>query len=134
MIFGSMPRGLLAGKNCFHARLLGLAMFGKPRSVAVSKVTTSSGSRRDAVGLIVFYGQNPQFGKGKTTTKKRVLSLIGFPYVSRVARHGGDRTFFVCVCRVFYLKYYLAVSGPRPVMVHIPSKSDIQCSSHICRQ
>ena len=65
MIFGSMPRGPLAGKDCFHARLLRLAMFGKPRSAAVSKVRTSSGSRQDAVGLtmLCFYAQISQSQK-----------------------------------------------------------------------
>ena len=63
LIFGSMPGGPLAGKDCFLARLPGLAMFGEERSAAVSKVRTSLGSRQDAVGLTPFYAKISLFGK-----------------------------------------------------------------------
>ena len=58
-----MPGGPLAGKDCFLARLPGLAMFGEERSAAVSKVRTSLGSRQDAVGGAPFYVKISLFGK-----------------------------------------------------------------------
>ena len=106
LIFGSMPRGALAGKDCFHARLLGLAMFGKPRSAALSKVRTSSGSRQDAVGLTVFYAQISQFQKTELYLFLNVFRIFqGSPKMVGIVLFSN---FF----RILINLQYLAVSGP----------------------
>ena len=107
MIFGSMPRGALAGKDCFHARLPGLAMFGEARSAAVSKVRTSLGSRQDAVGL------TPILCKNIAIWKNAVVFFSNFFRIFQGSPKMVGIVLFSNFFRILINLQYLAVSGSR---------------------